>query len=523
MAWVVQHEEEMSLFSSTFSGRKASTPQTLRVEDDSEMLKVPSDDTDKIKETFYKWDIDGNGIICRHELLGVLRHLCSVTESDLEDLMNEVDTNGDGEIQYEEFIDWLTRPAKSSQGRALFDYAEVLRPVFEAYDVNGTGTIEFEEFEECHCIVRAALKANNRPCRNESDSEDEVEQALDPLLFQREAERAFKAIDENGDKEITFREFVKWLQPAIERSGISNDELTTLTARMAQMLKGVYKQISIAKKAAEAGDDENQEDAEALKLFATNLAKTAEALEGGLKPKNPNAHIGATWTPPPVGLSVPRLKATHAKYYPAKMTRVAAVNFTAIVVPTPLKEQDMAYPEKRMWLGKVIRTVQYKTGKAKKQQPSYYVFDAKGFRWLPLQSEQELKDGSKGAEGANMFLEAFKALADEMALYCLLKTEANFGDQLRWADVLVALDNGRRAGILEQDEVDKFVSYVKLTARETLYAEGIITKKDLEKSIQARVEQFMEASIQSPKGVMAIMTDLGVARRNEEWYPSSEK
>mmetsp|Transcript_35112 Transcript_35112/g.111616 ORF Transcript_35112/g.111616 Transcript_35112/m.111616 type:complete len:168 (-) Transcript_35112:19-522(-) len=63
---------------------------------------------DRLVETFRKWDADGDGTISREELERIFMVLNpSFTKSELEKVWKAADLNGDGQIDYAEFVSWL--------------------------------------------------------------------------------------------------------------------------------------------------------------------------------------------------------------------------------------------------------------------------------------------------------------------------------------------------------------------------------------------------------------------------------
>eukprot|EP00933_Yihiella_yeosuensis_P044647 TRINITY_DN3990_c0_g1_i1.p1 TRINITY_DN3990_c0_g1~~TRINITY_DN3990_c0_g1_i1.p1 ORF type:complete len:167 (-),score=41.87 TRINITY_DN3990_c0_g1_i1:110-610(-) len=68
---------------------------------------------DTILEAFKQWDVDGDGSISKTELERVLVILNpSFTKKELNKMMKAADKNRDGNIDYEEFVDWLYSPKK---------------------------------------------------------------------------------------------------------------------------------------------------------------------------------------------------------------------------------------------------------------------------------------------------------------------------------------------------------------------------------------------------------------------------
>lgn len=89
-------------------------------------MVVPRYASDTIKTAFVAWDKDGNGIISRNDLTTVLNSLGSFHTNEIDALITEVDKNGDGEIDYQEFVDWLMAPlahTMKASGAALISAA----------------------------------------------------------------------------------------------------------------------------------------------------------------------------------------------------------------------------------------------------------------------------------------------------------------------------------------------------------------------------------------------------------------
>jgi len=65
-------------------------------------------DESKILAIFREWDKDGNGSISKSELIDAMSKVCTgLTPHSVETLVNQVDRNGDGVIDYEEFLAFL--------------------------------------------------------------------------------------------------------------------------------------------------------------------------------------------------------------------------------------------------------------------------------------------------------------------------------------------------------------------------------------------------------------------------------
>eukprot|EP00415_Alexandrium_ostenfeldii_P004928 UN4928 len=66
-------------------------------------------DESKMLDAFKEWDLDSNGSISKEELRTVLKKVCTggLTDEDIDKLLVEADKNGDGVINYEEFLAFL--------------------------------------------------------------------------------------------------------------------------------------------------------------------------------------------------------------------------------------------------------------------------------------------------------------------------------------------------------------------------------------------------------------------------------
>ena len=129
------------------------------------------------REAFQMFDKDNDGVITATELGELMRSLGqNVTETEVNDLLNEVDIDGNGTIELDEFIEMMRRPQPDG------DTDEELRAAFRAFDADGNGYISHAE-----------LKA--------------VMQSLGEGLTDAEIMEMIIEADLNGDGQIDFEEF----------------------------------------------------------------------------------------------------------------------------------------------------------------------------------------------------------------------------------------------------------------------------------------------------------------------------
>merc|ERR1712206_22176 len=123
----------------------------------------------EFKEAFSLFDKDGDGTITTKELGTVMRSLGqNPTEAELQDMINEVDADGNGTIDFPEFLSLMARKIKDvdKDGNGFISAAELrhvmtnlgekltdeeVDEMIREADVDGDGQINYEEFVKMMC------------------------------------------------------------------------------------------------------------------------------------------------------------------------------------------------------------------------------------------------------------------------------------------------------------------------------------------------------------------------------------
>ena len=135
----------------------------------------------EFKEAFSLFDKDGDGTITTKELGTVMRSLGqNPTEAELADMINEVDADGNGTIDFPEFLTMMARKMKDT------DSEEEILEAFKVFDKDGNGFISAAELR--HIMTNLGEKL----------TDEEVDEMI------REA-------DIDGDGQINYEEFVKMM------------------------------------------------------------------------------------------------------------------------------------------------------------------------------------------------------------------------------------------------------------------------------------------------------------------------
>ncbi|CCC67675.1 hypothetical protein NCAS_0A11170 [Naumovozyma castellii] len=97
----------------------------------------------EFKDAFDLFDRDHNGSISASELATVMKSLgLSPTEAEVTDLMNEIDVDGNHQIEFDEFLALMSRQLKSN------DSEQELIEAFKVFDKNGDGLISKTELKQ---------------------------------------------------------------------------------------------------------------------------------------------------------------------------------------------------------------------------------------------------------------------------------------------------------------------------------------------------------------------------------------
>ncbi|KAL2787031.1 hypothetical protein BJX66DRAFT_311818 [Aspergillus keveii] len=140
---------------------------------------LTQDQIAQFKEVFAVFDKDGTGDITATELGEVMRSLGqNPTDTELQDIIDELDIDRTGTIDFDEFLILMSRKVKDSDPEAE------LREAFAVFDQDKSGTISADE-------LRRVLR---------SIGDDVSDADVDEML---------RMADVNGDGSIDYEEFVR--------------------------------------------------------------------------------------------------------------------------------------------------------------------------------------------------------------------------------------------------------------------------------------------------------------------------
>ncbi|XP_076249908.1 calmodulin-alpha-like isoform X2 [Rhynchophorus ferrugineus] len=139
---------------------------------------LSEDQVAEFKEAFMLFDKDEDGTITMAELGVVMRSLGQrPTETELRDMVNEVDQDGNGTIEFNEFLQMMSKKMKDADGE------EELKEAFRVFDKNNDGLISNIELRH-------------------------VMTSLGERLSEEEVDDMIKEADLDGDGQVNYEEFV---------------------------------------------------------------------------------------------------------------------------------------------------------------------------------------------------------------------------------------------------------------------------------------------------------------------------
>jgi calmodulin len=131
----------------------------------------------ELREAFEIFDRDQDGYITIKELAEIMRNLGNPpTEGEIQDMIAEVDIDGNGNINFQEYISLMARRMRDG------DLEEEMKQVFKLFDRDGNGLVGASELKSVMIGI------------GEKITDDEVEDMI------REA-------DKDGDGYISYQEF----------------------------------------------------------------------------------------------------------------------------------------------------------------------------------------------------------------------------------------------------------------------------------------------------------------------------
>jgi len=141
--------------------------------------KFTEEQIEELREAFKIFDKDGDGTISVDEIKSIMTSRNEkLSDEEIKKLMSKVDTDGSGLLEFDEFVQLMAMQS------ANVTREDELRAAFQHFDVDGSGKITREELGQ-------------------------VMREMGQKLSDAELKDIIDAVDQDGDGQIDFAEFVK--------------------------------------------------------------------------------------------------------------------------------------------------------------------------------------------------------------------------------------------------------------------------------------------------------------------------
>ncbi|KAJ3269288.1 translation elongation factor EF1B gamma [Terramyces sp. JEL0728] len=155
------------------------------------MESLSAQQLEDYKAAFELFDRDMDGTITSKEMATALRHLGqNPTEAELQELLAELDQDGNGTIEFEELMALIVK----NEGNAQQDIDTEIKEIFNLLDRDNSGFISIQDLKAV--AISSGMK-----------------------LSETEIENMIIEADNDGDGQISLEEFIEIVKPALVGGG----------------------------------------------------------------------------------------------------------------------------------------------------------------------------------------------------------------------------------------------------------------------------------------------------------------
>lgn len=470
---------------------------------------------EQAKGIFLKYDANGDGCIDEDEL-GLLLQAISdkFTKADVRVMLRAADTDGSNKIEFSEFINWLLGPSKESLGRAVTENASSLELLFNVYDKEHTGVISMRQFEECHCILQAALRlahTDNDVDVDDSRADDDVAGAAHALrtmrrearkqTLQKEASELINHSSESGM--VGFLDFVDWMKQHIP-DFMDQDEFFEFAKTVADTLEESFEhelscETGYIREKADVLAHLREKFSDSMKTWRRDHQRIPSKGIQRVRPECP-------WDNLPKGLSIDRLKAAHMMMCPIpNMRYVKEISWEILCLPWG------SPPGEVVWVAEVVRRILVEVpsrgSKLKVEEPEYYRYDVSS----PVEEAYLWVSCNESEQGI------FSCMQPGLGVYSMLKTIANFGSRLRWSQIQTALEGSVDMRLIREDDVETFNEEITKIVLQQMEEDGIMDGDPQDAKLQ-HVQRYLANELELHPGmVMVTLLKLEIVDTDPLW------
>ncbi|XP_078612782.1 uncharacterized protein LOC144882674 [Branchiostoma floridae x Branchiostoma japonicum] len=186
--------------------------------------KKDGDEEGELREAFKVFDKDGNGFISAAELRHVMTNLGEkLTDEEVDEMIREADVDGDGQVNYEEFVTMMTENIDAFSPIPMADQLteeqiSEFREAFELFDKDGNGSIDAGELGTVmKSLGQKPTETELQDMINEVDTDGDgtidftefltmMTQKMKDMHKEDELRDSFKVFDKDGNGVISAEE-----------------------------------------------------------------------------------------------------------------------------------------------------------------------------------------------------------------------------------------------------------------------------------------------------------------------------
>jgi len=375
--------------------------------------------------------------------------------------------------------------------------------------------ISRDEFTECHRIFQGAMSA--LPADDGG--------GVISLLMSDEEARLWDTLDLDHNNMITFAEFVKWQQEAIQQSGICPLRLTELVQQLSTLLSSIFELTRNQSKAARTRPNpvvdqlmskvatcENEMFSKKKRRASLSRKYTTSVIEQG---DATGVNDPERWRVPPTGISTERLIRKNMRE-PVPTQNVDSIDIKVqLCMPLFAKEGDEGV--QIVWGAKVMRHVKYKGPPSRKDpreniQLMPYFYQYVDGEWDTLEDSQAYNT-------------AYAELSKDLRIYGLLLAEANFGPAIEHSRLQAVLEDCIHLGLLSMEDVLEYRVNLENAMIAALDLNEYATDGDEPfdmNILKERVATMMPDITFAPLQIMRQMATFGVLKDHPLWVDEED-
>merc|ERR1712061_782286 len=166
-------------------------------------------------QRFEKYDRMGDGMLSYNEMRQALEDIGITDEEDMELIIESLDSNRNGTIEYSEFLAGCLNIASEEMRKHL-------RSVFDVFDLDGSGAISLDE-------LRQVLTQGANPESSVMSSSVHVQAIPNMLPDGKNVEDVMRDLDTNGTGLIEYEELERYLLAENEEYGLLHMTQSTIS------------------------------------------------------------------------------------------------------------------------------------------------------------------------------------------------------------------------------------------------------------------------------------------------------